>query len=270
MKIAIIYFSQTGNTLKIAKAITEEFQKHNNDVICSSIRASTNKLIIDSDIIGIGSPTFECHAPTPVKNFIKSLPNLSGKHSFVFATSAGAAGNILSDMKILLTQKNSVVLNSFLSPGEMYHPAPCIKGKSKGHPNIHDLNNAKNFVSTILNQIKNQSNQKSIGLQPKLGFYNIVGKITNFDSLIRILVPKPKCDHNKCINCNKCIHECPMNTIAKKSKRIIGNKCIRCYHCISACPQKSFAVNWRFGNLVILLFWNKYFMTWFGEYKKEK
>lgn len=270
MKISICYFSQTGNTLKIAKRITEGFESQNNKVICSSIKDINHNTIIDSDIIGIGSPTFECHAPTPIKTFIKSLPNLSGKKSFVFVTSAGAAGNVISDIQKLLKQKGSNVINAFLSPGEMFHPAPCIYGKSKGHPNINDLQNAKEFASTILNQIRNQSFQRSIGLKPKKGFYNIVGKITHFDCLIRLLVPKPIYNHYKCINCNKCIHECPMNTITKNPKLSIGNKCIRCYRCNSICLQKAITVNWRFGNLIILIFWNKYFMNWFGEYKKEK
>lgn len=268
MKILITYFSQTGNTKKVAQAISEYFQEENHQVTCISILENISNFH-QYDIIGIGSPTFECHAPTPIKTFIKSLPNLSGKQAFIFATSAGAAGNVLNDIKQLLKQKGSVITNSLLSPGEMHHPAPCINGKSKGHPNKKDLENVKYFASTILNNIENKSKQNFNGLKPKFGFYTIVGKITQYDGLIRFLVPSPRCDTNKCINCNKCIQECPMNAINKKPQPIINNKCIRCYRCTSVCLQNSFKVNWWFGNLVILLFWNKYFMTWFGEYKKE-
>lgn len=270
MKILIVYFSQTGNTLKVAKAISEEFLHYNHNVKCISVNQSMPKDFCKYDIIGFGSPTFESHAPTPIKRLIKSLPDLTGKNSFIFTTSAGASGNVISDMIRLLKKKNLNIIDTFLVPGEMFHPAPCIKGKSYGRPNAKDLKNAKKFALNIIGMSNSKHCIQYYGIKPKKGFYNIVGKITSSEKLIRLLVPKPKLDINKCNNCQKCNSLCPMDNITNSLHPVLSNKCIRCYHCMNSCSNKAYSVNWWFGNIVILLFWNKYFMSWFGEYEKDK
>lgn len=270
MKVTIVYFSQTKNTRKVAEAMAEEFEKAGHITTCFSIKEATSEHFKKSDIIGLGTPTFESHAPTPIKEFIASLPMLSGQRSFVFATCGGASGNVLSDLTKLLRRKGLEVIDSFLALGEVHHPAPCIAGKSHDRPNEEDLKSAKRFAFTISQRMSSLSGERYNGLKSKKGFYNLVGKITSSETLIRLLEPKPKFDPGKCRKCQRCVHECPMDNISMNPFPVIGNKCIRCYHCMNVCKNKSYAVNWWFGNLVIFAFWNKYFMHWLGEYDGNK
>ncbi|MGM9877911.1 MAG: 4Fe-4S binding protein [Bacilli bacterium] len=50
-----------------------------------------------------------------------------------------------------------------------------------------------------------------------------------------------KCDHDKCINCKKCIRNCPMNVnmLDDSRKRKNATECILCCNCIKECPKKA-------------------------------
>ena len=50
-----------------------------------------------------------------------------------------------------------------------------------------------------------------------------------------------RCDHSKCINCHKCIKNCPMNVdmLDDSRKRKNGTECILCAKCINECPKNA-------------------------------
>lgn len=52
-----------------------------------------------------------------------------------------------------------------------------------------------------------------------------------------ISVFKLNLDKGKCINCNKCNKECPMQV--KVTEKINSNECIRCMKCMHGCPVKA-------------------------------
>ncbi|TYB32103.1 MAG: DUF362 domain-containing protein [Candidatus Mcinerneyibacterium aminivorans] len=56
----------------------------------------------------------------------------------------------------------------------------------------------------------------------------------------KILVPKPKFDHKKCILCKECIKICPSKPKSLKIKdnkiKINRNSCIKCFCCQEMCP----------------------------------
>ena len=49
------------------------------------------------------------------------------------------------------------------------------------------------------------------------------------------------CDHSKCIKCNKCVRNCPMNVdmLDDSRKRKNGTECILCCNCIKDCPKNA-------------------------------
>lgn len=273
MKIALVYFSQTGNTKKVTDTIAETLKEKSHEVKSLALQEATHQELLKHDLFAIGTPTFESHAPTNVKNFIKSLPIFPSHKAFVFATGGGAAGNVLYDMTRLLRKKNVHVLSGFFTIGQMNHPAPCIFEKSKNHPTTDDLDKAKQFASGIHDLITNNSKQpipysRPDALKQKYGFYNIVGFIGTFDRVIQLLVPKPKHNKHKCNQCGICAKECPMHAITMNPYPAIDNNCVRCYRCQNICPNKAFSTNWLIGNIVVLSLWNTFFMRLFGEYDK--
>lgn len=61
-------------------------------------------------------------------------------------------------------------------------------------------------------------------------------KPASYFSILRV-----KCDNDKCISCNKCKRNCPMNVDMTNNsrKRKNGTECILCMKCIDECPKKA-------------------------------
>ncbi|KZX15079.1 putative electron transport protein YccM [Methanobrevibacter cuticularis] len=64
-------------------------------------------------------------------------------------------------------------------------------------------------------------------------------KPASYFSLLRV-----KNTSEKCIKCNKCINNCPMDVdmLDNRRKRKNGTECILCLECISNCPTKSLKI----------------------------
>lgn len=64
-------------------------------------------------------------------------------------------------------------------------------------------------------------------------------KPASYFSLLRV-----KCNHEKCIKCNKCKKNCPMNVdmLNDSRKRKNGTECILCFKCIKECPKKALKI----------------------------
>lgn len=272
MKINLVYFSQTENTKKIAEAMAESFTKNGHSVRNIKMEEATVVDLQECDLFGIGTPTFESHAPTPVKMFLKKIPLLNNTKAFVFSTGGGASGNVLYNLTKILRQKKVKVISGFFSLGEIHHPAPCILHKSPNRPNQSDLDKAKSFAFGLLEHIADTSkaipNSRPDSLKQRYGFYNVVGVIGMLDGVIRMLVPKPKHNQTKCSKCVLCVKECPMNNINMRPYPKLQSSCVRCYRCQNICPSQAFSSNWWYGNSVVLSLWNTFFMGLFGEYEQ--
>ena len=61
-------------------------------------------------------------------------------------------------------------------------------------------------------------------------------KPASYFSILRV-----KCDNDKCISCNKCKRNCPMNVDMTNNSRKRKNdtECILCMKCIDECPKKA-------------------------------
>ncbi len=129
MEVTSIYYSQTGNTKKVASAMESAFREAGHTVRTIPLKKATADDVSGSNLLGIGAPCYANHAPTPVKDFILRLRPLGGMKTFVFATSGGAPGRVLYDMTRLLRRRGADVVWGFLARGELFYPAPCMVGR---------------------------------------------------------------------------------------------------------------------------------------------
>lgn len=271
MNIALIYFSQTGNTRRIGEAMAEVFREAGHVTRTVSLKKATPEDAITSDLIGIGTPCFSSQAPTPIKAFLQNLPILDKKRAFVFATSGGAPGRVLYDLTRLLQNKGADVVGGFLARGECHHPAPCLHGRMPGRPNAEDFAQARRFAKAVIEHVSAGrpgpvAESRSDAFQQRGGFYDLVAFIST-DGFLRLMLPEPKADPTRCTQCGWCVHECPMHNITLQPYPILGEQCIRCYRCLTGCPQQAFEANWRLGNLAVWAFYNTTFERWFGDLK---
>ncbi len=268
MKVNLIYFTQTGNTRRIARAMAEVFREAGWDTRTLSLKKVTVQDAVEADLLGVGSPCFSSQAPAPIKNFLRNLPPLPDKKAFVFATSGTAPGRVLYDLYTLLNTKNADVVGGFLARGMVHHPAPCLYGRLPDRPNDEDFLQARQFAAELVRHMNSGFTGKVAGSRAdtfklRYGFYDFVALISS-DAVLRWLMPKPKLNLKRCNQCRWCEFECPVHNIALDPYPTVGTACIRCYRCVNGCPQKAYSVNWKLANLVVYAFYNKTFTGWFG------
>ena len=269
MNMLLVYFSQTGNTLKVAETMAEAFRDKGHTVRTLSMKEVHPADILSCDVLGMGTPCFESQAPTPVKDFLIALPPLYGKPAFVFATSGGQPGRVLYDLTRIMQSKGAAVLAGFMGRGTVHHPAPCLIGRMPDRPNQGDLERARLFAIAVDKHLQAgrsgpMPESSKDALTPQWGFYDLVAFIAQ-PFLLRILLPKPKLDQTMCNQCRICVNECPVQSIALNPYPVLDGRCIRCYHCQNICPQTAISSSWLIGNIVIFSLYNTLFARLFGD-----
>jgi len=90
MKILVVYFSQTGNTEKVAKAIYEEASQAH-EIETKKLEEVNAGDLAGYDFIFIGSPIHAGNLSGAVKDFLNRLQAPSGRKLAGFLTHAGPA-----------------------------------------------------------------------------------------------------------------------------------------------------------------------------------
>jgi flavodoxin len=108
MKACVLYISRTGNTERLAEAISELL----NASIFNLASAPDPSITEDFDLLVIGTPVMGLGPVPEVRSFIKRLPNGKGKETILFCTYAIKQGGTLRVLEKELTAKGYInVLN---------------------------------------------------------------------------------------------------------------------------------------------------------------
>ncbi len=146
MKILIIYHSEHHqNTEKIAKAIAIK-------VGAEIIKAKDiNPIDLDNyDILGFGSGVYHGRLHNELLELIDKLPCQKDKKSFIFSTTGSMTYSKLAHDRFrpLLIKKGLKIVGEFSCLG--FDTALTREGINKGKPDKQDLENAENFIQSIL------------------------------------------------------------------------------------------------------------------------
>ena len=103
MKAAIIYWSHTGNTEKVAHAINEGLEKAGVEVSLKRVKEAADVDFYGYDLVCLGFPSYGWSPPKPVDGFLKTkfaeyreqgrvkvgAPPVPGKRVLIFCTYSG-------------------------------------------------------------------------------------------------------------------------------------------------------------------------------------
>jgi flavorubredoxin len=103
MKAAVLYWSKSGNTEKVALAIKEGLEGKGAEVHCLTTEEAAEVDYFAYDLVCLGFPSYQWHPPDPVVAFLKkrdslcraqgrikpASPTTPGKYALIFCTYSG-------------------------------------------------------------------------------------------------------------------------------------------------------------------------------------
>ena len=135
MKIAIRYYTKTGNTKKLAEAISS--------AIGVEAKTVDEPLTEDVDILFLGSAVYAAGIDSKIKDFIANINVNVGE--VVNFSSAALIESTYSQVK------KQVETKGLKMSEDEFHCRGAFKFVHRGHPNDEDLKNAQEFAKRIVN-----------------------------------------------------------------------------------------------------------------------
>lgn len=237
MNVKAMYFSATGTTEKVIKALTAEISMNingNKDVeyIDFTLPEAREESInfSDEDIVIVGVPVYAGRVPNILTNYLNRV-----KSDNSLAVAAVVYGNrdyddALIELKDILESDGFDVRAACSFIGE--HSFSRILAKNR--PDDEDLIIAGDFAKQISNKLScDEKDMLAVkGKRPYRPYYKPVGKDGN-SADIRKVIPKTS---EKCIDCKLCAEVCPMGSIDYDNVAVLTGICIKCGACVKKCP----------------------------------
>jgi len=232
MKTPIYWFSATGNSLRVARAIRDGLT----DAELIPMARAVAEPVPIAQRLGL---VFSVHAwgpPEMVTRFIRKLPPLPDAYVFCVMTygmTPGSAGGITRH----LLRERGIDLSAVYAVRmpTIYPPLGGAPGRKKRERRLAD---AERAIETTVESLKASPN----GRFDKAGvFWRIVGRMIY--PLFRGSLPKSDrrfLADEKCNHCAICAKVCPVENIeiVDGLPRWLGH-CEQCFACFHWCPQKA-------------------------------
>ena len=248
MKCIVIYFSQTGNTEQIAKAVHTGVQKTAGNCDLVKIKEANSRRLQKYDLIGIGTPVFGYEEALNVRAFIKDMRFVGGKHAFAFATHGTHGEYFPSSIAPKLRRRGLIVIGVRHWYGNTYIPGAPDPYPTAGHPDEVDLQEAEDFGREMV-ELSQRIYAGETELIPPLPKAPKPSRAKMLEALHKKEEERGavfehrqtpnKYNKQKCLypKCQLCMDNCPMDGIdLTVAPPVIAKPCMHCMFCAKICP----------------------------------
>jgi flavodoxin/ferredoxin len=150
MNCLLIYYSQTGNTAKIARAIQKGTAPLVDQCNLVPLKQIADVDLSRYDLIGLGTPVWNGGLPPNVRIFVEKLPPQQGRHIFSFCTHGIMPELYFPSVTRKLTMQGFTVIGMGDWYGSVHIqilPKPYF---TDGHPDAVDLQEAEAFGAQMV------------------------------------------------------------------------------------------------------------------------
>jgi flavodoxin/Fe-S-cluster-containing hydrogenase component 2 len=248
MKCVIVYFTQTGNTEKVAYAVQKGVEKASCQCDLIKIKDANPRRLYEYDLIGLGMPVFGVE-PGNMAAFIRDMRFVGGKHAFAFCTHGTLPDLIFGSLVPKMKSRGLVVIGTRDWYGSCYL-SHCPKPyPTDGHPDEIDFKEAEDFGKQMVeNSLKITAGDTSL-IPPAPA----APDMPKPDWLINVFKNKVKFYKEKCLypKCRLCMDNCPMDGIdLSMDPPVLFKPCIDCEFCTKLCPTGAIDINDEYGEYV--------------------
>jgi flavodoxin/Fe-S-cluster-containing hydrogenase component 2 len=242
MRIALIYFSATGNTAKISEIIKNKLVELGEEVcehdITSYSSRQNNIDFRNYDFAFFGFPIYAHRIPKIIREWIETLEGYGIPCSLFFTYGGITMGIAHYDTQKRLEKQNFKLISSAeFCAKHTFNLAGW--NVLENRPEDRDFAVAKEYVLKTLDKV-NKSDTQSIKFEePHL----TEKQLERLDNIPKKGVVPPFRIEQKCSMCLKCEKECPNNAMNAELGRADDKKCIRCLRCVALCPDNVLQIN---------------------------
>lgn len=245
MRVAILYYSVTGNTQHVAELIGQGIRAAQPDAIVDLHDATVTDpehafAASPPDVWGFGSLAWGGRIATLVVNLSRRIPGplLAGKPFFVFCCCAGDASAACAKMGKELAARGGLSVGSTVIRG------PPNWLPSAGPHDDHSLWGSDEWQRAIefgrslppLIARANTTHKHVVRLGSTAGW-------EMSDQVIRDAVGPIHFDDAVCTRCGKCVEGCPYHALQLPADGGVpvwdAGRCMGCLHCIHHCPSSA-------------------------------
>jgi ferredoxin len=241
-KVAIYYFSGTGNSLHVAR----ELQKRVPETKIIPIVNLLHKGVVETSAktVGFVFPIHLAMSPGPVRKFLEKLHLQSAEYIFAIATRSGTQHRAFIDVENILRKKGKV-LDSFFSLNMANNDPKFDDWHEATKEEIADLevevqSNLDSIQEIVLN--KEKSHKKDTTFTRDMPIFSIISPLLPFFN--RFYSVEFYHD-SKCVGCGTCEKVCLSGKIKIVNEKPLWQKdvpCFSCYACINYCPQQAIQI----------------------------
>lgn len=249
MKIALFYFSGTGNTKLVSKK-WQDVAKTNSiefDIFPIEKIEEQDFNFVGYDKIGIAYPIHGFNAPKIILDFAKKIKKQESEIPLFIIMVSGEymVINNSSDLKLLSIIKKK----NFKVESEYHYIMPYNMIFRHTEERAYKMYVTMNALVEL--DVKEYLCEGKPHALKKHWFARPIIWLIRIEQVFAPINGKHfKVKADKCVKCMKCVNSCPTNNIEfKDGKFTFKNKCILCTRCSFNCPTDAFKIgllnNWR-------------------------
>jgi flavodoxin/ferredoxin len=255
MKSVVLYFSQTGNTKKVAEAIQRGIKSAAGHCDLLRLQDAEIRNLSGYDLIGLGGPVFVFKPSVNLSIFMSRMTPLRGKPCFLFATHGGHPGNFMPAATRILERQGLEVVGAFDCDGDVTRPSYPYPFWTGGHPDPVDLGMAAGFGQEMAERCLNPPGARRVSrpyfewLDDPIYFRSVkvwdANKIRSQDFIVPMALDQGQCAYP---GCRLCVDHCPMGSIDLSATPIVFRRgCISCLFCEKICPTGAIQIGEGFA-----------------------
>lgn len=258
----LVYFSPTGTTRKIVRAIAEgsgiavlretDLTRKENRVQAPGVSA---------DLLILGVPVYAGGVPPFLLPCLSAMRG-GGRPAVLTAVYGGIGyGAALKQLASTAESCGFVPAAAGALVGEHSFSTPGSP-VAAGRPDAQDLAAAREFGRSILRKLGAAKDTAGLSFRIPEERIPLPGRILP-KSAARLFALPPRFRGKFCPRCGACARVCPVGAIDPQTLRVDGRVCIRCFSCVRVCPKGQRKISFRFGTLV------PRFLQWESRERKE-
>ena len=235
----LIYFSATGTTRKILRAIARGMDIVQPQwVSLTRPQERANPLpAVQGDVLVIGTPVYEERVPPFVLPCLEQLEGHGQPAVLVAVYGNVGVGLTLHQLASLVQTRGFSVAGgaSFVGEHSFSHAALPV---AMGRPDQGDLQAAQVFGRKVMAKLArggNHTDNHKINFPARLP---LMARLLPKNSAPLFTHP-PHVDLSVCVHCGACAKACPMGAIDETTLEIDEGQCVRCFACVKKCPTSA-------------------------------